>query len=122
MVHIINGPKKIEAMFFKQPETGNEPVRDWLKSLSSDYRKLIGKDIKTCEYGWPIGMPTCRSMGDGLHEVRTDLPNGTMARVFFCVGFGKMYLLHGIIKKSQTTPRQDLALARKRKKILGERP
>lgn len=122
MVHIVtnHGAKKIRATFFKQPGTDNEPVRDWLKSLPPSDRKLIGKDIATCEYGWPIGMPTCRPMGDGLHEIRTDLPDGMIARVFFCVGAGKMYLLHGIVKKSQTTPKQDLALARKRKKMLGE--
>jgi len=76
----------------------------------------VGEDIKTVEFGWPIGMPTCRSMGDGLHEVRTDLEDKRIARVLFCFGGGKMVLIHGFIKKSQKTPKPDLELAKKRKK------
>jgi hypothetical protein len=67
--------KKIPAVFFTT-EKNNEPVRDWLKSeLTPAERKLVGQDIATVEFGWPIGMPTCRPLGDGLHEVRTNLPN-----------------------------------------------
>ena len=51
---------------------------------------MIGADIKTVEFGWPIGMPTCRPMGDGLFEVRTNLPQNQIARVLFCFYEGKM--------------------------------
>ena len=76
---------------------------------------MIGADIKTVEFGWPIGMPTCRPMGDGLFEVRTNLPQNKIARVLFCFYEGKMILLHGFIKKSQKTPKQQLNLAWERK-------
>ena len=76
---------------------------------------MIGADIKTVEFGWPIGMPTCRPMGDGLFEVRTNLPQNKIARVLFCFYEGKMILLHGFIKKSQKTPKQQLNLACERK-------
>jgi phage-related protein len=79
---------------------------------------LIGADIKTVEFGWPIGMPTCRLMGDGLFEVRTNLPQNKIARVLFCFYEGKMILLHGFIKKSQKTPKQQLDLAWERKHTL----
>jgi phage-related protein len=79
---------------------------------------LIGADIKTVEFGWPIGMPTCRPMGDGLFEVRTNLPQNKIARVLFCFYEGKMILLHGFIKKSQKTPKQQLDLALERKHTL----
>jgi len=105
--------KRIPAYFY-QTEAGNEPVRNWLNGLKSkEDRRLIGEDIKAVEIGWPIGMPTCRPIGDGLHEVRTDLPRGRIARVFFYVDKNqRMVLLHGIIKKTQTTPNADLELAR----------
>jgi phage-related protein len=108
--------KRIPASFYKT-EVGNEPVRDWLKGLDQQERKLIGADIKTVEYGWPIGMPTCRPMGDGLYEVRSNLPNGRIARVLFCIYQDQLILLHGFIKKTQKTPKQelDLALGRKSK-------
>ncbi|KYC43630.1 hypothetical protein WA1_00195 [Scytonema hofmannii PCC 7110] len=106
--------KRVPASFY-QNENGVEPVRDWLKGLDADERRLIGIDIKTVEYGFPIGMPTCRLMGDGLYEVRTNLPQGRKARVLFCIHEGNMVLLHGFIKKTQKTPKKDLDLARERK-------
>jgi phage-related protein len=112
--------KNVPARFY-QTETGNEPVREWLKQLEALDRKIVGADIKTVEYGWPIGMPTCRSMGKGLYEVRSNLPSGKIARVLFCIYEEKMILLHGFIKKTQKTPAQDLDLALKRKRILEAR-
>ncbi|MBD2605852.1 type II toxin-antitoxin system RelE/ParE family toxin [Scytonema hofmannii FACHB-248] len=105
--------KRIPAKFY-QNENGKEPVRDWLKNLDREERRLIGTDIKTVEFGFPIGMPICRPMGDGLFEVRTNLPQG-IARVLFCIHEGEMVLLHGFIKKSQKTPKQELNLAKERK-------
>lgn len=107
--------KRIQAVFF-QTETGTEPVREWLKSLNKDDRLRIGTDLKTVEFGWPIGMPTCKPMRNGLFEVRTNLGN-RIARVLFCIRDGRMVLLHGFIKKSPKTPPPDLdlALGRKRK-------
>lgn len=112
--------KRIPAKFY-QTEVGNEPVREWLKELEVSDRKRVGTDIKTVEYGWPLGMPTCRSMGKGLYEVRSNLLNGKIARVLFCIHEENMILLHGFIKKTQKTPEQDLNLALKRKSILEAR-
>lgn len=111
--------KTIEVVFYRSL-AGNEPVRDWLKDdVSVEERKIIGTDIKTVEYGWPIGMPTCRPMGNGLHEVRSSLPGNRIARVLFCVEDGQMILLHGFIKKTRATPKADLDLAKKRHKEIG---
>lgn len=103
--------KRIFAIFFRT-EAGGEPVREWLKGLSREDRKLIGTDIMTVEFGWPIGMPVCRPLGNGLYEVRTDLTGRRIARVLFYVDkLSRMVLLHGFIKKTQKTPDQDLQLA-----------
>src|SRR5215204_5628749 len=106
--------KVIPAVFYSTA-AGNEPVRDWLMTLSAADRKIVGTDIRTVELGWPIGMPVCRPMGNGLYEVRSDITNG-VARVLFCIYSSKMVLLHGFIKKSQKTPTDDLDLALKRKR------
>ena len=76
----------------------------------------MGEDIKDVEFAWPIGMPLCRSLGNGLWEVRSDLTKGRTARVLFCVQDGEMVLLHAFIKKTQKTPDADLELALKRRK------
>ena len=63
-------------------------------------------------------MPLCRPMGDGLWEIRTDLPTKRTARVLLCLYREHLVALHGLIKKTRATPDEDLALARKRKKEL----
>jgi phage-related protein len=105
--------KRIPAVFY-HAESGAKPAREWLLALDKHDRFLIGADIKTIEFGWPIGMPVCRPLGGGLYEVRTNLKN-RIARVIFCFSDGKMILLHGFIKKDRQTPKPDLDIARKRK-------
>ncbi len=82
-----------------------------------DDRKRIGEDIKTVEFGWPIGMPVCKSLGDGLYEVRTSLAQHRIARVLFYIDRkGRMVLLHGFVKKTPKTPDEDMELARSNRK------
>jgi phage-related protein len=110
-----NQGKRVPAIFFRT-EGGGEPVRDWLRSLSAEDRKRIGQDIKTAEFGWPIGMPVCRLLGEGIYEVRTSLKQNRIARVLFYIDKkGRMVLLHGFIKKTRRTPDDDLGLARSNK-------
>ncbi len=107
--------KRVPAKFYRNI-LGKEPVREWLLSLNKEDRVNIGTDIQTAEFGWPIGMPICRPLKQGLHEVRTKLSDGRISRVLFCVYSDNMILLHGFIKKTRTIPKQDLSLANKRKK------
>ena len=106
--------KKLPAKFFRNTNE-NEPVRQWLKELPEDDRQVIGTDIQKVEFGWPLGLPVCRPLGQGLWEVRSELPSRRIARVLFCIVQDRMVLLHGFIKKTQTTPKQDLQVARTRK-------
>lgn len=106
----------LKVNFFRQ-ESGREPVRDWLKSMSAEERKLIGEDIKTVQWGWPLRMPLVRNLGEGLWEIRTDL-RGRIARIIFCIRDDNIVLLHGFIKKAQEIPKRDLELVRDRMKKL----
>ena len=105
--------KRVPVIFYRT-EAGGEPVRDWLKQLPSpEDRKRIGEDIKTVEFGWPIGMPVCRPLGGGIYEVRTSLAQNRIARVLFYIDKkGRMVLLHAFIKKTRRTSDEDLRLAR----------
>ncbi len=107
--------KKINVVFYRT-EAGNEPVREWLLSLDNEDKKTVGVDIKTVEYGWPIGMPVCKPLGKGLYEVRSHISSKRIARVIFIIIDNHMILLHGFIKKTQKTPKEEIALALKRVK------
>jgi len=104
--------RPIPVLFF-QLDSGREPVREWLKGLARDDRKTIGEDIKTLQFGWPIGMPLARKMGNDLWELRSTLSSG-IARTFFTIFRNKIVLLHGFVKKSQKTPANELATAKRR--------
>jgi phage-related protein len=105
---------KLDAVFYRSA-SGNEPVRDWLKSLSKEDRKAIGDDIQTVQYGWPLGMPLVEHIENGIWEVRTTIRSG-IARTLFMLERDTLVLLHGFIKKTRATPAQDKALARQRKR------
>ena len=105
---------------FYATELGAEPVREWLKLLPAVDRKVIGEDMKTVQFGWPLGMPLVRNMGGGIWEVRIRLEN-RIARVLFVLEGSTMVLLHGFIKKTQATSQQDLDLAKDRLKQLRRR-
>ena len=107
--------KKITGRFYATP-AGGRPVREWLLELSKADRRNIGQAIQKVEFGWPIGMPYCRSLGHGLWEARANLDGGRIARVIFWISGAEMILLHGFEKKTQKTPPHDIGLARKRKK------
>ena len=102
------------TVLFFRTEAGREPVREWLKALPAEERRMIGEDLKTLQFRWPLGMPLVRSLGGGLWEVRSRLPN-RIARTLFYVSETKLVLLHGFIKKTQKLPNEDRALALKRK-------
>ena len=89
------------------------------KELRKEDRKAVGEDIKTAQFGWPIGMPLIRKIEKDLWEVRSNITDG-IARTFFTVKKGTMVLLHGFVKKSQETTPNELRTARRRlRTILG---
>ena len=109
---------RLQVRFYRT-EAGNEPVREWLKMLPPDEKKIIGDDLKTAQYGWPLGMPLIRKLEPGLWEARSRL-HDRIARVIFTVEGDTLVLLHGLIKKSEKMPQQDLQLTRQRLQALAK--
>ena len=105
---------RLTVRFFRE-STGTEPVRDWLKDLPTAEKRAIGADIKTVQFGWPIGMPVVDHIDGDVWEVRTRLAT-RIARVLFALDGNVMVLLHGFIKKERRTPKAELDLARQRLK------
>lgn len=88
---ILNMPPKIQARMLKLLE-------------------LIEK------HGANLGPPHTESIGNGLFEIRAKAKEG-IGRSLFCYLDGpNIYVLHAFVKKSQKTPKNDLALATGRMK------
>lgn len=110
-------PEPIPVVFWRSAGA-REPVREWLRDLPQDDRRVIGFDLRLVQFGWPVGMPLCRSLGDGLWELRSGLPSHRIGRVLFAFHGGRLVLLHGFIKKTQKTPQDAINIAEKRLKEL----
>ena len=108
----------LAVRFFRNSQ-GNEPVRDWLRSLSATDRKLVGEEIRTVQLGWPNGMPVVRKLDADLWEIRVRMKDG-IARVLFTIEAKEAILLHGFIKKSQKIPADELHTAQVRLKQLRD--
>ena len=108
--------QKVLTARFYATHSGSMPVRNWLLSLGKQDRIEIGSDIANVEYNWPVGPPQCKSLEDGIFEVRSRISNGRIARVLFFIQNDELFLLHSFIKKTQKTPRHELELAKSRKK------
>ena len=102
--------KSVLKVFFYCSASGQEPVREWLKSLPAHERQAVGEDIQAVQFRWPLGMPLVKKLLGKMWEVRTQLPT-RIARVLFTVQGNQMVLLHGFIKKTQSTPKPDIDLA-----------
>jgi len=116
----MNKNKIISVKFFKS-ELGNEPVKQWLLSLDKEDRKIIGSDIQTVEFGFPIGMPLVKKIDKKykLFEVRSKLTGNKIARIIFTIYKDYMILLHGFIKKDQKILLLDKNIAIERVKNLN---
>jgi phage-related protein len=112
---MVESPRPIPLAFWRSA-AGREPVREWLKELSREDKRTIGRDIAKVQFGWPIGLPLCRPLSGGLWEVRSSLATRREARVFFGFHNGMLMALHAIIKKARKAPAEDLTLARQRLK------
>ncbi len=94
-------------------------MREWLRELPREDQRTIGREIGKVQFGWPVGLPLCRPLGDGLWEVRSSLPSRREVRVLFGFHDRTLIALHAFIKKTQKTPAADLALARQRLKEMS---
>ena len=62
----MNAEPRLQVRFYHTAAASNEPVREWLRALLPEERKIIGDDLKTAQYGWPLGMPLIRKLEPGL--------------------------------------------------------
>lgn len=90
---------------------------DFIRQLPTDDKRKVGEDLMTVQIGFPMGLPLCRPLGDGLMEVRTSLSSKREVRMIFTFDRSeqRLLVLHAFIKKTQRTLKTDLDLAKARR-------
>ncbi len=97
-------------------ETGDEPVMDFLKSLSKKHRAKALWEIDLLEqHGTSLKKPYMKPIKGqkykDLMELRIQQGND-ISRIFYFISVGKkIILLHGFVKKDRKTPKKELATA-----------
>ncbi len=107
--------KQISVEFYNLPD-GSEPAKEFLKSLDPKMKAKMLRTIELLETnGRDLRMPYSEFLDDGIFELRAKV-SSNIARVlyFFYVG-NKAILTNGFIKKTQKTPKEELAKAKKYK-------
>ena len=103
--------KTIPVSFY-QENSGNEPVREWLRELPTKDKKIIGRDIRIVQIDWPVEGSLVKPLGSGLWEIRSRLDN-RIARVLFVFSNGEIVLLNGFIKRHRKLRNKKLSLPEK---------
>ncbi len=95
----------------------NKKLQNWVDELPIGIRAAFTKLTELLiEFGVDLRLPHARGMGDGLFELRPKGKEG-IARIFYCACIGKKIIfLHGVIKKTEKTPKKELKIAKKRMK------
>lgn len=107
---------------FFEDSNGSKPVEDFLSDLDIKMRaKLLGILQILQEKGPLLREPYSKHLNDGIFEVRGKSGSDTTRILYFFYCGGKIILTNGFIKKSQKIPREELKLAKKRRKIYLER-
>lgn len=108
----------MHTVLFYRTAAGNDVIKDWLRAFEKPDRAILGEDLMTVQFGFPMGLPLCRSLGQGLWEVRSSLTGNREARMIFYHDSEAeaLVVLHGFLKKSQKTPRGEIDTALRRKR------
>lgn len=101
---------------FAKTSSGKDPVREWIRAMDKEDRKIIGQDIRNAQDNWPVGMPLCKNLQAGreFYELRTRSRRLRSLRIIFTLEGNRMILLNGFIKKQDAIPTEEIALSRKR--------
>lgn len=93
----------------------SESVRLSVEGWPIGIRAVYARITERMEvFGPNLGLPFTRALGEGLFEIRAKGKEG-IGRAFFCTVVGQeIVILHAFIKKTQKTPRKELAIARRR--------
>lgn len=65
--------RPILTVRFFSTGSGAQPVREWLHGLEPVDRRVIGRELRAVQFGWPIGMPAGSSCWFGPANRESDV-------------------------------------------------
>lgn len=94
--------------------------RNDVRAFPGDARRVAGYQLRRVQQGLdPTDWKPMTSVGAGVREIR--IRTGLEHRVLYIARFSEgVYVLHAFEKQTAKTPKQDVALARKRLGVLME--
>ena len=109
---------KWQVLFYEK-SNGVNPVKEFLKTLSSGHQAKALREIDLLEqFGTALQRPHVAAIRQdryaGLWELRIQF-SGDSSRIFYFLAQGNRFvLLHGFMKKTDALPAKELETARKR--------
>lgn len=106
---------EVEVIFYKNTDQ-RIPIREFLEELSEkDRDKCLARIKWLKDRGHEIGPPVSKPLRDGIHELRVKGENRNYRMLYFFHGRMAVVVSHGIVKKTQKVPPQEIEKAIERK-------
>ena len=103
---------KLYSIYYYIDERGNNPVKDFINSLSlKEQAKVFAYIVELKNQGHRLRRPIADYLRDGIYELR---PKKNRIFYFFFLK-GIAVLVHAIIKKTAKVPERDIELCLKRR-------
>lgn len=100
---------------YYETESGGVPVLEWIQAMTPQEQALAAGYIdQLALLGMEAHAPLIKPLGNKLYELRWQAQNKQHRIAYFAATGRTFVLLHGFVKKTQTTPQRDLETARKR--------
>src|ERR1700719_224887 len=107
---------------FYTDESGHAPVEQYLANLAVPHRAKALALIKILEQGGPnMPFPYSSQVSGKLRELRTQQGKDKLRILYFGDAKRVFILLHGIVKRSDKLPEEDIRIAEARMELHGRR-
>lgn len=105
-----------------EKENGEVPVEEFLDSVNPKMRaKIFGLLGILQEKGNMLREPYSKHLDDGIFELRCKFGSDITRVLYFFYYEGKIILTNGFVKKTQKTPKEEIQIAKDRRKNFIER-
>ena len=105
-----------------EKENGEVPVEQFLDSVNPKMRaKIFGLLGILQEKGNMLREPYSKHLDDGIFELRCKFGSDITRVLYFFYYEGKIILTNGFVKKTQKTPKEEIQIAKDRRKDFIER-